>query len=275
MKKVLMIFCSLSIIYSQDLIVTTEGDSIHCKVIKTDNSYVYYYVKYKDDIRRTMIPSGRVLQVNSGYYTIPDILETVKEESNIDNSLRVSLGGSWGYRTAKVSSDLHSDIREYIEELKTGYSLLGNAHYYTSEVIGYGLSTSIFKTENEIESFAMRDDISIIFIGPSVQSRFSTQNNNTNILTSISIGYMNYSNQAKLDEYFTIESSTIGLQYGIGVDFGINDTYGLTIGFNYLQGTLTEFTISNDYESETIKLDKDNYESLNRIDISFGLHFIK
>lgn len=275
MKHILFILGLVSYLFSQDLIVSAKGDSIHCRILKSDSKYIYYQLKYNDEFRRTMLPLDQVRTKQIGYYAVPEIPDSIKVSQSGNRGLRLYAGGAYGYRTAKVDPDLHSDAREYIEELKTGYTVLGEVHYYSSEAMGYGVAASLFKSENEISSIDLSDDLSITFIGPSVQSRFELEQKNINFVSSVSIGMLQYLNESRFGESMTIEGQTLGLQYGLGLDFVISQTYGLTIGINYLQGTISKITVSSGTQSETIKLEKDNRESLNRIDLSLGVHRAK
>jgi len=276
MKMLPFICLAVSIISfgkSQDLIVTTTGDSIHCRITKVDNKYTYFTFKYKDEYRRTLIPSTEIRETRKNFFSDPIIPAGMLQEKGSKGVMRGRMYGGWGYRTAKISSDLSSDAREYLEELKRGYTFGGEMYYYFSETVGYGGMFSIFRTSNEISSISLADDISISYFGPAVQSRMRSGNGNIYLLSTVGLGYLKYYDKAKAGSNITFDAGTLGLMFGFGMDFKINDNFGGTIGVSYLQGQITEVTVSANGKRETIKLDKKNYESLNRLDLNIGIYF--
>lgn len=258
---------------TQDLIVTTSGDSIHCRITKVDNEYVHFTFKYNDEFRRTLLSVNDVKEKQKNYFETPVVTDEMLEPVH-KNAFRGALYGGYSYRTAPVSADMSSLAKEYIEELKSGFNISGDFHYYISDVIGYGAMFSVYRSQNEIASLALADEITISYIGPSAQTRLETgKGGSLHLVSSVSLGYLKYIDEAKAEYNFKIDSGTMGLMFGIGADFNINDKFGVTFSINYLQGILTEFTISSDGESETVKLDKGNYESLNRLDFNVGFYF--
>ena len=268
-----MVISVISFGRSQDLIVTTTGDSIHCRITKVDNKYTYFTFKYKDEFRQTLIPTTEIRETKRNFFSDPIIPAGMLKNNETKGILLGRMYGGWGYRTAKISSEVSSDAREYLEELKRGFTFGGEMYYYSSETVGYGAVFSIFRTSNEITSTSIADDISISYVGPSVQTRMRSGDGNIYLLSTVGLGYLKYSDKVKIDNNdITIDAGTLGLMFGFGIDFKINDNFGGTIGINYLQGQLTEITVLADGERETIKLDKKNYESLNRLDINIGIY---
>ena len=56
-----LVFVLLSQIgFSQDLIVTANGDSINCKITKVKSDNIYFTFRHKDEIRNTLLPLEKV-----------------------------------------------------------------------------------------------------------------------------------------------------------------------------------------------------------------------
>lgn len=67
MKKVLYLIILLTYslsAFAQDVIVRTNGKNIHCKVLKVDNSEVYYYLN--DDLFKHSISRNEVKEIQYG-----------------------------------------------------------------------------------------------------------------------------------------------------------------------------------------------------------------
>lgn len=68
---------------------------------------------------------------------------------------------------------------------------------------------------------------------------------------------------------------TAGLALDFACDIGLSENLALGFQISFLSGMLSEYNRNDARTSETIKLEKGEYESLNRIDFSVGLRFGK
>jgi len=88
----------------QDLIVTTEGDSINCKITKAEPDYIYFTFKHKGEMRNTLLSVAQVKTYTYNYYSNSE----VPSESSVTNfpypRFRAAINGGWSYRTAKITS---------------------------------------------------------------------------------------------------------------------------------------------------------------------------
>jgi len=262
----------VQVAYSQDLIVTTKGDSIQCRITKSEEAFTHFTLKYGEEYRNTLIFNSNIQTIQKGYFS-SDLIPDEELASGATSSILVHASGGWANRTAKVASDFPSDLREYIEELKTGVSAEAGAHIYMSETIGYGLVATTFHSSNEIASIDVSDDITISYIGPSVQTRLMGHSDKFHFLTSTSLGYLKYHDDSRAGGPLTIEGSTLGLRFALKLAFPMDEKFGVLIGAAYQQGLLTKITVSSGSMQETFDLDGDKGESLNRIDLNVGIYF--
>ena len=92
---------------------------------------------------------------------------------------------------------------------------------------------------------------------------------------NLSLGYMGYSNDKVIIDKYKMTGSTMGLSFDVGYDIGLSENLSLGFQISFLTGTLFEYDWNDGTKTETIKLEKGEYESLNRIDFSVGLRFSK
>lgn len=92
---------------------------------------------------------------------------------------------------------------------------------------------------------------------------------------NFSLGYMGYSNDKVIVDKYKMTGSTLGLSLDIGYDIGLSENLALGFQVSVLTGVLTKYDWSDGTTTQTIKLEKDEYENLNRIDLSIGLRFNK
>ena len=282
----LLVFISNSI-YSQDLIVTNEGDSINCKITKVKADNIYFIFKYKDEIRSTLLPMTGVKIHQFDYYQNSEVPEGKVLGYENYQHFRLAVNGGYSYLTAKVGESVPGDFKDYIKELKSGYHLGGDLTYFFTEPLGFGIKYYLFKSSNSLDNIyredsdgnrtygKMSDDLTISFIGPTFSTRLLNHNKNKAFIMNVSLGYMGYSNDKIIIDKYKMTGSTVGLSFDIGYDFALSENLSLGFHISSLTGTLFEYVWNDGGRTETIKLEKGEYESLNRIDFSVGLRFGK
>jgi len=289
--KYIFIFISISLltisVKAQDLIVTSEGDSLNCKITKVKTDNIYFTFKHKDEIRNTLLPLNQVKYHQFNYFQTSEVQANKIIYNEIYPHFRAAVTGGWSYRVAKLADNIPSDFEKYMKDLKSGYHYGLDLSYYFSEQVGFGFKYYNYHSKNEITNVYvtlpngstqignMSDDISINFIGPFFSTRLLNANKKNSFLINLGLGYVGYKDNAVLISDFLIKGSTIGLCWDIGYDIGLSENFALGFQFSYIIGTLTRYELSDGASTQTVKLDKENYESLSRIDLSIGLRFNK
>ncbi len=282
------LFAILSIsIHSQDLIITSQGDSLNCKITKIETEYIYFNLKYKELIRSTFLPLNQVKYHQYNYY--PTSIDPAKKVTGneIYPQFRGAITLGWSYRLAKFEDDLPSVLERYMKKLKSGYNYGFDLSYYFSERLGFGFKINIFKSKYELYPIVvtmpdgssqyarMSDNISISFVGPFISTRLLSANKKNCLLMNLGIGYTGYKNKASLVTDDKILGSSWGFCSDIGYDIAIANNITLGFQFAYKIGTLKEDDLSNVYYARTMKLETDDHESLSRIDLSISLIYSK
>ena len=123
MKKAIILFIfTLYFLssFAQDLIVTTEGDSLNCKITKEAPDYIYFTYNHEGEIRKTLLTFSSVRSYQKDYFEKSEIPQ---EKSRIKSKyprIRLAAQGGWSYLIPKISDNLGSLLTNYMEELKTG-----------------------------------------------------------------------------------------------------------------------------------------------------------
>jgi hypothetical protein len=273
-------------IYSQDLIVTVDGDSINCKITKLKADNVYFTFKHKDEIRNTLLPMTNVKAYQFDYFETSEVPEGKIVGYKNYQHLRFALNGGYSYHLAKVSEAVQSDLRNYVTDLKSGYNYGGDLTYYFSEQFGAGIKFYQFNSSNSMDIYLedingdrrygkMSDDLSISFIGPAFSIRQLNENNRNAFLMGMSIGYMDYSDNKIVIDKYKMNGNTVGMSLDLGYDIGLSENLSLGFQVSLITGTLFQYEWYDGVTTKTIELEKGEYESLNRIDFSVGLRFGK
>lgn len=290
MRKLLilavLIFVSNSI-FSQDLIVTNEGDSINCKITKVKTDNIYFTFKHKDEIRSTLLPISSIKTYQFDYFQTSEVPKDKVVGYENYQHFRIALNGGYSYQTAKVAESVPSDFKDYISELKSGYHFGGDLTYYFTEPLGFGFKYYLLKSSNSLDNIyledtdgnrtygKMSDDLTISFVGPTFSTRLLSHNKKNALLMNLSLGYIGYSNDKIIIDEYKMTGSTMGLSFDIGYDIGLSENLSLGFQISFLSGTLFEYDWNDGSKTETIDLEEGEYESLNRIDFSVGLRFSK
>ncbi|MBN4051367.1 hypothetical protein JYU16_00985 [bacterium AH-315-M05] len=284
-----IIIVSINLIHakSQDLIITDKGDSLNCKIMKIRGAHFHITFKDEDKIRRAVLPSSMVKYYQKEYYHTREKVKDTIVVLDDNPMIRFSISGGLSNLVAKISDQIPSDFIPYMKELRSGYHIGGDLNYYITGTQGIGIKYSMFRTKNQLNNIyiiypngqtrsgILRDDITIQFIGPSYCMRMFLGNKYSHLISNISLGYLDYRNNAKLIDDFILSSSALGFSGDIGIDFLIDNNISLGIAFSITLGTLSKFEIDDGVSIQTIELDKENFENISRIDLSIGLKYYK
>ena len=189
------------------------------------------------------------------------------------------------FRLGETPDGLSAANEEYFKELKSGLSFDFSAYYVKNES-GYGLKYNVYRSKNErinpidfdpivSASTSFSDDITITYIGPTFMY---TEEQNAKLgeaFFEVSFGYMSYLNNASSSfERFKIKGGNFGMIAGGGYHFRVYKQFLIGPQVSFVGGTLKRLKVTDSSgASETIELDKDNYENLWRIDLSVSAKF--
>jgi hypothetical protein len=294
MKKLLIIF-TLSVFftqlaYSQDLIVTAKGDSINCKITKERNDFIYFTFLKDQEIRETLLQRSEIKTFKKEYFQQSEIPTNYKSKSIRQDysKFRIGINGGYSYRFARINESGSSEIDNYMKKLKSGNQFSVDACFFLSESLGLGIKYSQhnskanygtvyldFNRDGIVDTGQMNDDITISFFGPQITTQIPSKNKTNTWVSSFAIGYLSYNDAGNMVVPITLKGSTIGLVGDIGYQVGISKNLAIAVSLSYTLGVLTQFESTTGGYTNTIKLDKENYENLGRLDFSVGLIFHK
>lgn len=275
------------VVLSQDLIVTTSGDSINCKITKVKDENIYFTFKHKDEIRNTLLPLTNVKNHVNDFFQKSEVpKDKVFAKQNFEH-FRFAINGGLGYETARIGDGVPSDFKDYARQLKSGYVFGGDLTYYFLEVLGVGVKYSQFNSSNNLDNIyvddgqgvrkygRMSDDLSINFIGPTFSTRLFNGDKSKAFIFSLGLGYMGYSDNKVIVDNYKMTGSTMGISYDVGYDFEVSKKAILGVQLSLISGTLLSYKWDDGTSVQTIKLQNDEYENLSRIDLTIGLRFCK
>lgn len=278
-----LLFCQLM---AQDLIVTSEGDSINCRITKEKHEFVYFTFRYDNETRSTLLPVSQIKSFEYDFFSDVEVPpEKIIGYRNYPR-FRLVVQGGYSHTLGRIDENIDPELVDYFRELKSGYHLGAEFLYYFSDYFGFGLKTNLFRTKNEIGNIYVEDqdgnrrygilsnDIKTSLVAPCFAVRLLGTNKRNAFLTDLSIGYMGYSNDLVLVDPYKLTGKTLGFVWDIGYELGISEYISLGVQFSIIDASLSEYERDDGNKVETIKLDQGKFESLCRMDISIGLRII-
>ena len=274
MKKIFTFIVSVLLVTSscdlvaQDLIVTTTGDSLNCKITKQHDGFVYFRYLKENQVKATLLSVNKISSIVQAFYEVPAIPKNLATLRNKDYSKwRYGLHAGYSYRTAKVSDQLTPDYRDYVKKLKSGFVAGADVHGFISETFGLGLKYNLNKY-NATQGTDFKDNITMHYIAASVLSRYVLANPESHFLWGANMGFQSYQDKTMIfGNDVDIKGNTVGFGLEMGFEHKISENSLFHLGLSFTGATITKV---NGY-----KLSKEQYESLSRLEIVVGLKFGK
>ncbi len=271
MKNIFLTLLILAIgagaVHAQDLIVTTSGDSIPCKITRERDGYVYFTYNKFGVPAKTLMATSSIADKRTDFYDVP--VKMAREASFTRWQYRFQ--GGYSRRLARISDQVPSAARTYMNKMKSGYTLGGDIHYFVSEPLGLGAKYSYNHYQYKTTSF--EDRVNLNYIAISALNRLILRTGNE-VYFGVNLGYQSYKDQVSSGgDPLSIKGGTAGA--GLEVGYGIRMSKGskLYLNLSILSGTITKVNVEEGGRKETVKLEKGEYESLSRLELTLGLVF--
>ena len=287
MKHIMIAVICVSFYFSanaQDLIVTSKGDSINCKIDTATSEYLFFNFENSDArVPFTQLPLDQVTVYIREYY--PKDISSSGLLPNMENQKNfwLSFGVGRSYRFGEIDPQLSYPMRAYTEKLKRGTVLGINAIYFIGYSSGLGLNYSRFITSNSLEDTQLfnivgeevtgnvADNIAISYIGPSYAARLNSLDKKHSLTGCFGIGFMKYCDVGEYVANFSITGQSVGVLLDVGYNYNISENIAFGIQTSFLGGTLTNYELEYGGRNRTVSLEEDKYESLGRADFSIRL----
>jgi len=292
--SLLLLFFFISYIgASQDKIITTQNDTINCKIKKITKKSIYFDLNTKNVKSSGEVPVSEV----SHYIIEPkssENQEVIQKEFVPYQHLRLALGGGFGYLFAS-SKEAEQELvdqgfskkqsQSFFNGLRLGY--LGNADltYFISPNYGIGAKYKFFETSNSQEGFLdPQDGVNLIygnlgekiyvnFFGATFHSQqWIAKQQKLKLNSTYALGLATYRNEMDVvTNCLLLTGKSFGMDINVGIEYFISKNISLGIDLSGFYSSIHKFKVDDGTNSTTMKLDKDNYENISRIDLSFGI----
>jgi hypothetical protein len=296
MKKYLLIaillFSLLSIGYSQDKIITMNNDTIDCKINKISRNTIFFDVTTKSVKSSGKLPLSSVLNYTISGKATPEGLKAVNKDPF--ERLRLGMNGGPGYllgstKKAKdylVSLGLTPDqVNSYYKDLKLGMNANADLTFLITPNFGAGIKYRFFDTSGSIEGFidpqdgvhlfytTYKEQIYVNYIGGMFFSQqFIGSRKSFKLNSACSFGLTTYRNEAGyLNGYYLLTGKNFGTDVSLGLEYFITSYFSVGVDLSAFYSSIRKVKLTDGTTTTTVDLDKEDYEDLSRLDISFGI----
>lgn len=283
----IILFSTVLNLRAQDLIVTTDGDSINCKITKTTKDHVHFTFKYNNEIRNTLLPVDQITAKQKDYFAESELPANYKYKE-IFPHFRLAIDGGWQYRTPKLDSGIDPDWKEHFLKLKSGFHYDLQAGYFFTEMIGAELmfSQQLFSHSianatqsddegNHIASGTFKENVAFNYYGANYVLRLFDSRKKNCWIMALGFGYMDYANRTFFNdrEIGRRTAGTLGSNLSIGYDIGLSKDLALGFKVSSTGGTFRNYKETvNGITTDKTMPDK-AIEGLGTIRLSVGLRF--
>ena len=297
LKTILTItFLSILVISkAQDRIITTQNDTINCKISKVTSSNIFFTIKTGSVITKGKVDRSSVLSYYSGNSGVD---ENTGFTAPAPSHWRLGLSGGLNYITASSSEAATAlvqqgvtkqDAESYYNDLKLGLSGGVDLHYMVTKTYGVGLIYKFYSTNSMIETFfdpqdgvnlifgQMNEKIYVHYTGLSFYSeQFMRANPRWKFSSYYSAGMAFYRNEAiVVNTPFLLTGKAFATNLDLGLEYFVFPRISAGINVSYFLSSLKKVTL-NDGNSTTVQeLEKENYENISRVDLSVGIRFYR
>lgn len=199
------------------------------------------------------------------------------------NKFSISMMGGLSWRVAQTDPAATPLEKAYIKDLKSGksYSIAGK--YYFKKKFGVGLKFNSHLSEVQFNNLYMEynghnyygvlsDDIAINSFVATFSGRVFNRSQTGYFMFDGGLAFISYRDDARIaDNKVLIKGYTAGINLSAGYALSLTRNIAVTLGFDYIMGSLSEYDKTENGVKTRITLDDNQAQGLAHIDVVGGL----
>jgi hypothetical protein len=267
---------------SQDLIITIFQDSIHCRVDKTTDAFIYYRTRKTKRNTSDIISRKEVLEV---IYNFED--QYIPTSKLREYDLFEVYGTFTGSRLlSEIPRSLPNEFSEYLDQLKWGIGFSAGLNFNFARNYGIGFLFTQTEFNNSVDVMqvgtsvtgTLSDEIRMTYLGLGFVLSGDAENAQTVFQLNVGLGYLLYLNEARTIYPYRVQGNSLGghllgsANFSLGSGVFIPVQFGLK-GFSVSSLDLSFPSDLPDEFREGISLEVMSNEPINvlRLELSIGL----
>ena len=256
MKKLFILFFLFvcNNLFSQDLIVTNNRDSIQCKIISQQGSFTLYKININGTIQSRALNNNSILKVETNYF-VNDInnLNSTSKKPLKETTFNVGIGYTMLFN---LYDDDDPDFKDFYRDLSNAVSLHAEVQHSFNEKIGLSLRYDYFKSNAVKNDYQfvyqfqtyiidIKEEVSIHTLSPGLYYKIPVIEN-MNIKLFGSYDHNFFDDASKLNNStFDVFGNKSGFSCGLGYENIIHNNIGLSFQVKYRACKLNKVTSVN------------------------------
>lgn len=245
-KKYISIFiifiCTLAA-SAQDGIVTKNGDTIRCKILKDDDSYIVFKHNKNNAEKITLIPKSQVFVYKKN---------EVREElfPVVIDKFRIGIYSGISFPSHNYAKLFRRDTSDLVFN-NNGYNFGADLTYFIKPKTGVGFLT--YRTYSHIDYYAPnidyinREKMTYTYLGPTLSKRLTNSTHNTYIAADASIGWFNVESSGSLnDTAYTFRANDLAAMIRLGADFRLGRKLYLSLHGTAMYSIIKRYKFTSD-----------------------------
>jgi len=199
---------------AQDLIVTIFQDSIHCKVDKTTDTFIYYRTRKTKRNTSDIISRKEVFEV---IYNFED--QNIPASRLRDYEQFEVYGAFTGSRLlSEIPRSLPNEFSEYLDQLKWGIGYSAGLNFKFAEKYGVGFLFAQTEFNNSVDVMqvgtsvtgTLSDEIRMTYVALGFVLSGTAESTQTFFQLNTGLGFLYYLNEARTIYPFRVQGSSLG-----------------------------------------------------------------
>ncbi|MBE0673375.1 MAG: hypothetical protein IH591_01815 [Bacteroidales bacterium] len=280
---------------SQDLIITLSNDTIDCRITKVTRSDIFFELTTMGIRSEGRLPLLGILNYTVSPGLNQSATNTILQPASY-HKLRIGINGGGGYLYGSAESAVaqmvswgipQDQAESYYTHLKKGIYGSGDVTWMLRPGIGLGIRYKFFDTSGRTEGYFDPQDGEIIFFSEFQEhiyvnfagvSFFYGQKlgaaQRLMVYCAYAAGMSYYRDEARLFYgNILITGKSFGMDGSIGFEYHIRPGVSVGTEVSSFSSILRKVKMTDGSETETLSLEKENYENLSRFELSLGLRF--
>ena len=305
---------------AQDLIVTTSGDTLNCKITGIRKNLFYVEIETNNRKRNTILQESSISYFEYNYYmkdeqnteternrlryVSPEFPETDAAGNNINannsdlddlmkerfyQNFRFSFSAGLSRRIARTSDVVPLDLRNFVNSMKTGYTLNGDVAAYFDNNHGVGFVYNYLNRVNGINVLwsddgnvyipsYMENQISISYVGPFYSNKMMTKKHNI-VFYDFGVGLSFFEDNLDVSNTiysrnFYAEGNCISIYYNLGFDVLVSNNFTVGASASAITGVISKIKYIDNGVTYMIELPRDQRENITRLNFLMGFTFV-
>lgn len=269
MAILFLVWCGPFALAAQDIIVTTEMDTIHCTITLVRDDRIHYVSEGQGAKRNASIDKEEVYGYHQhGYlpvildksparervhddYAVPgdgefygyesDYAAQQRRRRSVVDATRLAFNAGWTWRTAPISEDLAAEWQAHYKGLVAGYQFGGDASVFVNESFGIAAAFGTARWEHQslaipfpldtggTVDLAVRDRITMGHFSAMVVWRHMSYDGRLRLYSRVGAGYSWFRDEQAIDILSLVIRSST-INFNGGLGAEVRIAPGVAIG---------------------------------------------